>query len=83
MIIFTISLDPDPLLFSNPALIKQIISDPGGSGSGSTTLLKCKNFSVQALNLALLKYLKNSNLLKKDITIEQRTISYVYKKSAP
>jgi hypothetical protein len=51
MIIFTISLDPDPLLFSNPALIKQIILDSGGSGS--TTLLKCTNFSVQALNLAL------------------------------
>jgi hypothetical protein len=32
MIIFTISLDPDPL--------KQIISDPAGSGSGSTTLPK-------------------------------------------
>jgi hypothetical protein len=31
MIIFTIILDPDPS--------KQIISDPGGSGSGSKTLL--------------------------------------------
>jgi hypothetical protein len=38
MIIFTIIFDPDPLLFPDP--FKQIISDSGGSGSGSTTLLK-------------------------------------------
>ncbi len=36
MIIFTISLDLDPILFSDP--LKPIISYPGGSGSGSTTL---------------------------------------------
>jgi hypothetical protein len=46
MFIFTISLVPDPdldpILFSDP--LKQIISDPGGSGSGSTILN-----SIQAL----------------------------------
>jgi hypothetical protein len=43
MIIFTVSLDlePDPILLSDPypAPLKQIISNPGGSGSGSTTLI--------------------------------------------
>jgi hypothetical protein len=34
MILFT-SLDPDPTLFSDPARPKQIISDPGGSGSAT------------------------------------------------
>jgi hypothetical protein len=42
MIIFTISFDPepDPTSFSDPdtAPLKQIISDPGGSESGSTPL---------------------------------------------
>ncbi len=47
MIIFTIRLDPEPdqifsdpdqILFSDPDPLKQIISDPGGSGSSSTLL---------------------------------------------
>ncbi len=42
MIIFTISLDPEPdaILFPDPdtAPLKQIISDLGGSGSDSTPL---------------------------------------------
>ncbi len=47
MIIFTIRLDPesdkifsdpDQILFSDLDPLKQIISDPGGSGSSSTTL---------------------------------------------
>jgi hypothetical protein len=45
MIIFTVSLDQDPVLFSDPDPLKQIISDSGGSGSGSTTLLTmCPSF---------------------------------------
>ncbi len=42
MISFTISLDPepDPILFSDPALHKRIISDLGESGSGSTLLVE-------------------------------------------
>jgi hypothetical protein len=41
MIISKISFIPelDPILFSGPAPLKKIISDPGGSGSGSTTLI--------------------------------------------
>jgi hypothetical protein len=45
MIIFTISLDPepspDPISFSDmdPAPLMQIISYPGGSGSGYTKLV--------------------------------------------
>jgi hypothetical protein len=43
MIIFTKSsdLDPDRILFSDPDPLKQIISYPGGSrsGTGSTTLI--------------------------------------------
>jgi hypothetical protein len=43
MILLT-SFDPDPILFSDPARPKQIISDPGGSGPGSATLVEwCLN----------------------------------------
>ncbi len=40
MIIFTESFNPDPILFSDPAPLKQVNSDADGSrsGSGSTTL---------------------------------------------
>jgi hypothetical protein len=46
IIIFTLILDPEPnlepdpnmLLFSDPAPLKQIISNPNGSGCSSTTL---------------------------------------------
>jgi hypothetical protein len=39
MIIFTINFDPDSdsILLLDPGLLKQIISYPGGSGSGATT----------------------------------------------
>jgi hypothetical protein len=44
MIIFTLDSvpkpDPDPILFREPAPLKQIISNPGGSGSGSTALVE-------------------------------------------
>jgi hypothetical protein len=41
MIIFTIILDPElnVVLFGSGSLRKQIMSDPGGSGTGSRTLL--------------------------------------------
>jgi hypothetical protein len=41
MIIFTISSDTEPelILVSDPVPLKQIFSEPGGSGSGSTALL--------------------------------------------
>jgi hypothetical protein len=41
MIIFTIILeqDPDPLLFTDPDPLEQIISDPGDSKFGSPTLV--------------------------------------------
>jgi hypothetical protein len=40
MIIFIICSEPepDPILFSDLVPLRQIISDPGGSGSGSTML---------------------------------------------
>jgi hypothetical protein len=43
MIIFSQSLDPepepDPILFLDPDALKQIMSDSGRSGSGSTRLV--------------------------------------------
>ncbi len=38
MIIVTISLDPDLILFSDPDPLKKIIEDPGGSGSTTLSL---------------------------------------------
>ncbi len=48
ILIFTIILeqDPDPLLFTDPDPLKQIISDPGGSESGSTTLVTETHLSL-------------------------------------
>jgi hypothetical protein len=55
MIFFTTILDPepnlelDPLLFSDPGPLKQMISDPGGSGSCSTTLIVCQPLQTMHL----------------------------------
>jgi hypothetical protein len=57
MIIFTVRLDPDPILFSDPAPLQQIGSDPGGSGSGST---KPAAFFVPRQNFLLLKIINHS-----------------------
>ncbi len=48
MIIFTITLeqDPDPLLFTDPDPLEQIISDPGDSESGSTTVVTETHLSL-------------------------------------
>jgi hypothetical protein len=49
MIIFTISLDPAPL--------NEIISDPGGSGSGSTTLYVGQSGTFATVDQCGLTYL--------------------------
>jgi hypothetical protein len=87
MIIFTISLDQeaDPILFSDPdpAPLKQIISDPSGSGSGSTTLLinQCRYRSVCCTYIDDL--LMFSYFITTMVPVRCREAAYIYFQNSP